>query len=262
MPDAETEVMDFRKVMMQALEAEGMNYEIAAQVENMDIELPMCLVELSTCLSDPTMIQDGRLTMFDVLLARDDVEVSETNQRNYSIVVGPPIIPLTVQRGYVAVNATVANRTYRVVSTHLEAFNPQVRDVQAAELTRVLEAEDLPIILLGDFNSSPDLESGIDDRNTYLAVTEAGFIDMWKGGPGTGLTCCQGADLTQENELSKRIDFVFVRNSEVSDTAYIDTQMDDAFVIGDQPADRVARGDGVVLWPSDHAGVGAVLYVE
>ncbi|MCY4514946.1 MAG: hypothetical protein OXC69_07415, partial [Candidatus Tectomicrobia bacterium] len=85
MPDAETEVIDFRKVMMQALQAEGMNYEIAAQVQNMDIELPMCLVELSTCLSDPTMIQDGRLTMFDVLLVRDDVEVSEPMQRNYSV---------------------------------------------------------------------------------------------------------------------------------------------------------------------------------
>ena len=262
MPDAATEVMDFRKVMMQALQAEGMNYEIAAQVQNMDIELPMCLVGLSACLSDPTIIQDGRLTMFDVLLVRDDVEVSEPTERNYSVVIGPPIVPLTVQRGYVAVDATVANRTYRVVSTHLEAFNPQVRDAQAAELTGVLEADDLPIILLGDYNSSPDIESDIDDQNTYLAVTEAGFVDMWKGGPGTGLTCCQGADLTQENGLSKRIDFVFVRNSSASDTASIDTQVDDAFVVGDQPADRVDRGDGVLLWPSDHAGVGAVLYVQ
>ena len=262
MPDAGTEVMDFRKVMMQALEAEGVNYEVAAQVENMDIELPMCLVELSTCLSDPAVIQDGRLTMFDVLLVRDDVEVSEPAENNYSVAIGPPIVPLTVQRGYVAVDATAAGRTYRVVSTHLEAFNPQVRDAQVAELTRVLEAEDLPISLLGDFNSSPDSESGIDDQTAYLAVTEAGFVDMWKGGPGTGLTCCQGADLTLESELSRRIDFVFVRNSAVSDAASIDTHVDDAFVVGDQPADRVDRGDGVLLWPSDHAGVGAVLYVK
>ena len=265
MPDAETEVMDFRKVMMHALEAQGMNYEIAAQVKNRDNELPMCRVELSTCLSDPTMIQDGRLTMFDVLLVRDDVEVSEPLQRNYSAFIGPPIVPLTVRRGYVAIDATVANRTYRVVSTHLETFNPQdpqVRDAQTAELIGVLEREDLPIILLGDFNSSPDIESGVDNQDTYLAVTEAGFIDMWKGGPGTGLTCCQGTDLTQENELSKRIDFVFVRNSPVSGTASIDTHVDDAFVVGDQHADRVDRGDGVLLWPSDHAGVGAVLYIK
>ena len=151
MPDAETEVTDFRKVLMQALEAEGVSYEIAAQVKNMDIELPMCLVELSVCLGDPAMIQDGRLTMFDVLLVRDDVEVSEPVQANYSVVIGPPIVPLTVQRGYVAVEATVASRTYRVVSTHLEAFNLQVRDAQAAELAAVLAAEDLPVILLGDF---------------------------------------------------------------------------------------------------------------
>ena len=104
---------------------------------------------------------------------------------------------------------------YRVASTHLEAFNLQVRDAQAAELIGILEAEDLPVILLGDFNSSPDIESGSDDQNTYLAVTEAGFVDMWKGGPGTGPTCCQSADLAGDNQLSKRIDFVFVRNSSV-----------------------------------------------
>ena len=262
MPDAETEVTDFREVLMQALEAEGVSYEIAAQVKNMDIELPMCLAELSVCLGDPAMIQDGRLTMFDVLLVRDDVEVSEPVQANYSVVIGPPIVPLAVQRGYVAVDATVSNRTYRVVSTHLEAFNPQVRDAQAAELTAVLAAEDLPVILLGDFNSSPDIESGIDDQNAYLAVTEAGFVDMWKGGPETGFTCCQSADLTGENELSKRIDFVFVRNSSVPGAASFHTHVDDAFVVGDRPADRVGRGDGALLWPSDHAGVGAVLYVD
>lgn len=64
----------------------------------------------------------------------------------------------------------MSNRTYRVVSTHLEEFNRQVRAAQAAaaELTGVLEAEDLPIILLDDFNSSP----GIDYQNTYLAMTK------------------------------------------------------------------------------------------
>ena len=261
-PDAETEAMDFRKILMQALEAQGMSYAIAAQVRSMDIELPMCLVALSTCLGDPAMIQDGRLTMFDVLLVRDDVEVSEPAQANYAVVIGPPVVPLTVQRGYVAVDATVADRTYRVVSTHLEAFNLQVRDAQAAELTAVLAAEDLPVILLGDFNSSPDIESGIDDQAAYLALTGAGFVDMWKGGPETGFTCCQRADLTGESELSKRIDVVFVRNASDPGAASIDTHVDDAFVLGDRPADRVESGDGALLWPSDHAGVGAVLYVD
>ena len=261
-PDARTEVVDFRAVLAQALEAEGVHYAIAAQVKNMDIELPMCLVELSACLADPTMIEDGRLTMFDVLLVRDDVEVSEPAQENYSAAIGPPVVPLTVRRGYVAVDATVAHRTYRVVSTHLEAFSLQVRDAQAAELTAVLEAEDLPVVLLGDFNSSPDIESGIDDRSTYLALTEAGFVDMWKGAPGTGPTCCQQADLTRGNALSKRIDFVFVRNSPHPGAASIETRADDAFVVGDLPSDLLNRGDGALLWPSDHAGVGAVLYVD
>ena len=80
-----------------------------------------------------------------------------------------------------------------------------------AVLTQALEAEGVPVVLLGDFNSSPDIESGIDDRSAYGTLTEAGFVDMWKG--GTGPTCCQRADLTRGNALSKRIDFVFARNS-------------------------------------------------
>lgn len=230
----------------------------------MDIELPMCLVELPACLSDPTMIQDARLTMFDVLLVRDDVEVSEETQNNYSVFLGSPPAPLAVQRGYVAVDATVANRTYRVVSTHLEAFSPPIRNAQAAELITVLEGEALPVILLGDFNSSPDIEPGmgIDDSSTYMAVTEAGFVDMWKGEPDTGFTCCQAPDLTGDASLSKRIDFIFVRNSSTAGAASIDTDMDDAFTVGDEPADRVLDEEGILIWPSDHVGVGAVLYVD
>ena len=85
---------------------------------------------------------------------------------------------------------------------------------------------------------------------------------MWKGGAGTGFTCCQEPDLTGEGSLSKRIDFVFVRNASASGAAFIDTDADDAFIVGDQPSDRVTRNDGTLLWPSDHAGVDAVLYVD
>ena len=62
--------------------------------------------------------------------------------------------------------------------------------------------------------------------------------------------------------MSKRIDFVFVRNALDSGATFIDTDADDAFIVGGQPSDRVTRNDGTLLWPSDHAGVGAVLYVE
>jgi endonuclease/exonuclease/phosphatase family metal-dependent hydrolase len=206
--------------------------------------------------------KDARLTPFDVLLVRDDVEVSNHDARNYSVFLQPPIAPLEVKRGYVMVEASVADRAYRVINTHLEAAVPQIRNAQAAELMAYLVTGDAPTILLGDFNSAPDIEADIDDHDTYLAVTGAGFVDMWKGGPGTGFTCCQGADLTAAGSLSKRIDFVFVRNSSALGAASIDTGEDDDFTVGDQPLDRVPNPEGTLIWPSDHAGVGAVLYVD
>ena len=253
-PDATTIVLDFREVLKAELASQGLNYSFDYEMQNADVELPVH--------DGDSFFKDGRLTFFDVLLVRDDVEVLNQDARNYSVFLQPPSAPLEVKRGYVMVEASVAGRTYRVVNTHLEAVVPQIRNAQAAELINYLEEGNAPTILLGDFNSSPDIEAGIDDHNTYLVVTEAGFVDMWKGGAGTGFTCCQEPDLTGEGSLSKRIDFVFVRNASASGAAFIDTDADDAFIVGDQPSDRVTRNDGTLLWPSDHAGVGAVLYVD
>ena len=211
---------------------------------------------------------DGRLTLYDVLLVRNDVVVDTDEAANYTAAFMPiPDLPIVIERGYVKLDASVAGRAYQVVNTHLEAADPRVRNSQAEELMAYLSPDrqdDTPIILLGDFNSSPDVMpgAGLNDNGTYLTITEAAFVDMWKGSAGTGNTCCQDPDLRNAGNLSKRIDFIFVRNPPVPATGSIDTGVDDAFTVGDLPSDRVATDAGVMLWPSDHAGVGAVLYVE
>ena len=253
-PNAATVVLDFREVLKAELASQGLNYSFDYEIQNADVELPVD--------DGDSFFKDARLTLFDVLLVRDDVEVSNHDARNYSVFLQPPMAPLEVMRGYVMVEASVAGRAYRVVNTHLEAAVPQIRNAQAMELMAYLVTGDAPTILLGDFNSSPDIASGVDDDNTYVVVTGAGFVDMWKGGAGTGFTCCQEPDLTEAGSLSKRIDFVFVRNSSALGAAFIDTGEDDAFTVGDQPLDRVPNPEGTLIWPSDHAGVGAVLYVD
>ena len=254
-PDAEDIEVDFREALKTALELRGMDYWFDYQIANADVELPMH--------DGGIFFKDGRLTLFDVLLVRGDVEVSGYDVGNYLQAFSPPLtIPIAITRGYVMVEASVAGRTYSVVNTHLEAAEPSIRDAQAQQLLQFLGDGDAPIVLLGDFNSSPDIGSGIDDDNAYSGVIEAGFVDMWKDAPGTGFTCCQEPQLTADWTLSKRIDFVFVRNSTSSGAAYIDTLAGDAFLVGDQSSDRVADSNGTLIWPSDHAGVGAVLYVD
>ena len=80
----------------------------------------------------------------------------------------------------------------------------------------------------------------------------AEYIDTWQV-DADGNTCCQQNDL--RNDISghiKRIDQIFVCNSE-TDVTVLMTQ-----TVGDQPSDRLASG----VWPSDHAGVVAQITLE
>ena len=97
------------------------------------------------------------LTDYDVILARDDVSVSRPTQMSYTEMFSVEELFVSVLRGYVAVDATIGGVTYRVVNTHLEAFEESgtmatVRVAQTKELVASLQDEILPIILLGDFN--------------------------------------------------------------------------------------------------------------
>ena len=145
---AEEVVLDFLQILINALQAEGVSYNIAAQVENIDSEMPMFT---------DTGIVDIRLTDYDVILARKDVEISRPMNANYENLLTIEMLGLEVKRGYAAVDATVSGITYRVVNTHLEAFVEEARLAQTQELVDILSNETLPIILLGDFNTpAPD----------------------------------------------------------------------------------------------------------
>lgn len=232
---AEEVVLDFLEILMDALQAEGLNYQVAAKVENIDIEMPMFT---------DTGIDDARLTDSDVILARSDVIVSRVESAHFMNVLSIETLLLEVPRGYVAIDATVGEVTYRVVNTHLEAFGEPIRVAQAQELITLLQDETLPIILLGDFNTAAP------DGTAYQMLLSAGYVDVWQMETGvTGNTCCQAAGLgNAESGLSYRIDQVFVRNYELAGLVTTHT-------VGDETADLLPSG----IWPSDHAGVVAHL---
>ncbi len=239
-PNAEEIDLDYLEVLMNALDAEGLDYQVAAKVQNLDLEMPMLAAGKVT---------DVRLTDFDVILTRGDVAVSRPTAANYAA--GLPIAPLglEVARGYVAIDATIDDVTYRIVNTHLESVDPGPRVAQAQELVDALAGEELPVILLGDFNTrAPDGEA-------YQLILEAGYVDVWQTeSEGDGATCCQADDLRNEaSELSKRIDQIFVKGVALHPAGSIRT-----LTVGDQPDDRLPSG----LWPSDHAGVVAHLPIE
>lgn len=229
---AEEVVMDFRTVLLNALRAEGVDYRIVAEVENIDVEMPMFTDE---------GIVDVRLTDYDVILTRSDVQTSDPTNANFTNALRIDMLGLEVTRGYASVAATVEGRTYRFVNTHLEAFSEEVRVAQTRELIESLSDETLPILLLGDFNTpAPE---GV----AYQMLIDAEYIDTWRVEfGGIGNTCCQDADLL--NAVSghvERIDHIFVGNWGKEVTVL------SANTIGDTPSDRLASG----VWHSDHAGV-------
>ena len=228
---AEDIVMDFLQILMSALQAEGLSYQVAAQVENLDIEMPMFT---------DTGIDDVRLTDYGVILSRSDVMVSHAVSANYTNALTIEMLGLEVKRGYAAVDATVSGVTYRVVNTHLESVAAENRVAQTQELVNSLSDETLPIILLGDFNTKAP------DGPAYQILLSGGYVDIWQmDSEGTGNTCCQAKNLQNEvSDHSVRIDQIFVRNLELPTSVITHT-------VGDKPSDRLPSG----LWPSDHAGV-------
>ena len=165
-------------------------------------------------------------------------------------------------RGYVALDAKVKGREYRFVNTHLEVWFPEpipnIQGAQAFELATVLASETKPIILVGDFNSSPEDPPAA--LPPYWIMRAAGYEDAWTrrvGRPDPGFTCCQNEFLTnEESELDERIDLIFVRN-DTDFPAFSDLGPVKARVLGARERDKTPSG----LWPSDHAGVAAKLII-
>jgi len=241
---ATTVALDYVQILLNALAARGLHYEVVVQSINFDAELPS---ELGF---------DVRHTDREVILARSDLKTSDLKLSNAQggnfvtncAIPSPVTGPITIRRGWVAVDVKIRGKSFRLISTHLDNGCPMpdpfaVQEAQAAELLSGPAATKLPVVLVGDFNSPGD-GSGA----TYNSIIAAGFDDAAvEAGIGSLATCCQAADLLNSGStLTQRIDFVLFRGA---------FSVHGAVTIGDSQADRTPSG----LWPSDHAGLAATL---
>ena len=253
---AEEVVMDYLEILLQTLEAFGLEYQVVAKVENIDVEMPMIVNP------DPMEFNDVRLTDYDVILARRGIQITDVLERNYKASVEIPDLGVLLPRGYTAVTAKINNFEFRFVNTHLEDADEGgdlliIQKAQAAELLQQLSKIRIPVILVGDFNSSAP------DGETYQLLTRTNrYKDAWlynidKSNP-EGYTYGHDLDLLNpEPKFWKRIDYVFVRKG-VNKFHPFKLNRVDAEVLGDEQGDKTISG----LWPSDHGGVSAELYFE
>jgi len=241
---AETVVFDYLEILRAALSARGLDYRVAGKIQNVDVELPM-IVDPETFACD-----DIRLTDFDVVLARGDVETSNVTASNYMATLPLPSLGIEIRRGYVAVDAVIARRgSYRFASTHLEDTPfPEVQMAQARELAASLTGQSKPVILVGDFNSPAPV------GEAYAYLNSLGYVDAWtrnaRADQGAGLTWGHDSTLRNESDqFTQRIDLVLLNFSQAGlDPERIRV---DAEVWGDERSERTSTG----MWPSDHGAV-------
>ena len=234
---AETVAYEYIGLLVDALAQRGLSYEPVSVFTGTDVEVPAGL--------PPTL--DVRFTDRVTLLARTDEKTADLKLSNAQsgtyptgLTIQSIVGPIPAPRGWVSVDVKIRGKSFRLVTTHLDAFSPVVRNAQAAELLAGPAATDLPVVAVGDFNSGPG-----GDPAAYGILLAGGFSDAWND--AAGLTCCHRVDLHDPNAtLTKRIDLVLTRGG-------FETISED--VVGEDPADRTPSG----LWPSDHAGVVATL---
>lgn len=254
---------DFVKILIRALEARGLHYDVVAEEHGFDIELPGFLSEAN---AEAGLLSDIRLTDREVILARSDpksseLKLSSPRTGHFATNVEFPISPdltFVLQRGWASVDATVRGKSFRFVTTHLEADSEAVREAQAIEVIVGPANTSLSVVLVADSNSNAN---GDATTPAYSSFIGAGFADAWfEAHPGSVVSTCCNAELLDNptfpvsTDNEGRIDLVLYRGAR--DFAPLEVGL-----LGTNPVtDRVPNGV-IQIWPSDHAGVAAKLQI-
>ena len=243
---ATTVVADQLQSLTAALTARGLHYAAVAIQQNADVEAP--------AVDQAFNFFDVRLTDFDVMLVRTDLPVSELQLQNvqfqhYSAtLVFPTVLGTSIPfpRGWIAVDAKLRGKQYRVLTTHLETFNLGIQAAQTLELINGPVVTDLPVVLAGDLNSDAD-NPDPSQSPAYHLLMNANFLDLWStlhpGDPGFTWPLHGEDPSTASSSPNQRIDIILTRGEKIADRS--------ALLTGNTA--NALTGSG--LWPSDHAGV-------
>lgn len=248
-PPATTVEFDMLQILLKELAKRGQHYAAVAILPGLDAEAPS------------TLGFEVRFTVQDVILARadqsgPDFKLSNVQVRQYlsQLTVPTAIGPITNPAGWASVDVQSRGKKFRFVTTHLAIapnFDPTIPGAQAGELIATAGNTKLPVVFVGDFNSTASDPTN-PTFSTYRRILDAGFHDVWSEihPSAPGFTCCQSPDVRNTKSLlSQRIDLVFSRGP---------IEANDAQLVGTRAVDRTPSG----LWPSDHAGVMATLNLD
>jgi hypothetical protein len=245
---APTVLYDLLNLVKDALQAQGLMYREVGRVTTNE-------------LSAPAITNAGAVIVFytqrSAILARADINPTQLQlsniqsaQFNAKLTVQTAVGPIDVHRAWVSVDVNFHNRSFRLIDTQLEAFDPATNYSQGEELISGPANTSKPVVIAMDSNSKANLPAN-PFTPTYTNFMVNGFNDAWTEtqGDASGPTGVQDPSLLNPISLvSQRIDLILLHGD-------LDAKATELF--GGQPSDK-ANG----LWPSDHLAVAARLKTE
>jgi hypothetical protein len=253
---------DFTKVLIEAIEADGLHYEAVSQTErlegNFTLAFPVAPGPPPFGLTAVGMVERG------VILARSDLPAGQLHLSNAQsgtfscefckVTIENPItheiIPFT--DSWESIDANFKGRPFRFITTHLDALEPTgaIRALQAKEVLEGPANTTMPVIMTGDFNAGPNTPPSGTGPAAYNEFIGSGFTDTWPaaGNGAPPLTCCHLAvedlvnDPAAEYQPGNELDHVLTHGNFPILSEHL---------VGNTPNLEVKP----FIWPSDHAGV-------
>lgn len=214
-------VFDFTHDFLKATKSLGHEYVLASRggLDALNIGYSIPAIPYLTLVKDPETFQplfgsDSAACGFeigDAIVVKKKLATKILRVGNSEFEASYSIVPklMTIYRGYTWIDLDFHGKKTRIVSTHLESLWDEGKipnaAIQARQLTSDLQSTEMPLIVIGDFNSDPrdprptaksnpggqpeagkiclaqvdqpTLTTAIDSCNAYWIMRRAGFSD-------------------------------------------------------------------------------------
>lgn len=248
---APTLAKDFLSLLLSELTARGLDYAVVSDGTS-DGVVTNADVEVTGADATGALTADYRIVDREAVIARSGIQVGQVRTGNFTAHIAVPIPGLPAAypyyRGWVAVDAVKNGKAFTFLSTHLDAFDPRVQGQQAHELLGLVSSA-TPTLVVGDMNSDPQDVAW--PAHGILVSSTTGFADAAAEVGASEPSCCRDALCSDPAAtLGRRVDLV------------LHSPQFEAQSVALYGAAQADYSSTTHLWPSDHAGVSAVLGLE